>query len=105
MLADVVDQDILETGRQRTGIYFAVWAMAAKLAAAAAVGVSFPILDWVGFVPDMYNEAGALLTLSILFGLCPVIFKLLALAIVWRYPLTAARQAEIRQAIAAQRGG
>ena len=105
MLADVVDQDILETGRQRTGIYFAVWAMAAKLAAAAAVGFSFPILDWVGFVPDMYNEAGALLVLSILFGLCPVVFKLLALLFVWRYPLTAARQAGIRQAIAAQRGG
>ena len=105
MLADVVDQDILETGHQRTGIYFAVWAMAAKLAAAAAVGFSFPVLDWVGFVPDMYNEAGALLTLSILFGLCPVLFKLLALAFVWRYPLTAARQAEIRQAIAARRDG
>ncbi len=105
MLADVVDQDILETGRQRTGIYFAVWAMAAKLAAAAAVGFSFPILDRVGFVPEMYNEAGALLVLSLLFGLCPVVFKLLALTFVWRYPLTAARQSEIRDAINAQRGG
>jgi len=105
MLADVVDQDILATGRQRTGIYFAVWAMSAKLAAATAVGFSFPILDWVGFTPDMYNEAGALLVLSILFGLCPVILKLLALLFLWRYPLTAARQAEIRQAITAQRGG
>jgi len=105
MLADVVDQDILATGRQRTGIYFAVWAMAAKFAAAMAVGFSFPILDWAGYVPDMYNEAGALLVLSLLFGLCPVIFKLLALLFVWGYPLTAARQAEIRRAIAAQRGG
>ena len=104
MLADVVDQDVLETGRQRTGMYFAVWAMAAKLAAAAAVGVSFPILDWVGFVPDMYNEAGALLVLAILFGLCPVVFKLLALLFLWRYPLTAARQAELRRSIAAQHG-
>ncbi|MFT5181335.1 MAG: GPH family glycoside/pentoside/hexuronide:cation symporter, partial [Alphaproteobacteria bacterium] len=103
MLADVVDEDILATGQQRTGIYFAVWAMAAKLAAAAAVGIAFPILDWAGFVPTMYNEAGALLALSILFGLCPVLFKLLAVLFVWRYPLTAARQAEIRQAIAAQR--
>ena len=103
MLADVVDEDTLATGRQRTGIYFAVWAMAAKFAAAMAVGVAFPILDWVGYIPDMYNEAGALLTLSILFGLCPVLFKLLAVLFVWRYPLTAARQAEIREAIAAQR--
>jgi Na+/melibiose symporter-like transporter len=103
MLADVVDQDILATGRQRTGIYFAVWAMAAKLAAAAAVGLSFPILDWAGFIPDMYNDASALLVLSIMFGLCPVVFKLLAAWIVWRYPLTADRQAEVRREIAAQR--
>ncbi len=103
MLADVVDQDILATGRQRTGIYFAVWAMAAKLAAATAVGLSFPILDWAGFVPDMYNDDKALLVLALLFGLCPVVFKLFALAIVWRYPLTASRQAEVRREIAAQR--
>ena len=103
MLADVVEQDVLENGCQRTGIYFAVWAMAAKLAAAAAVGVSFPILDWVGFVPDMYNEPGALLVLAMLFGTTPVVFKLIALTFVWRYPLTAARQAEVRRAITAQR--
>ena len=104
MLADVVDQDILATGRQRTGIYFAVWAMAAKFAAAAAVGVALPILELAGYVANMYNKTGALLTLSLLFGLCPVFFKLLAVLFVWRYPLTAARQAEIREAIAAQRG-
>ena len=104
MLADVVDQDILATGRQRTGIYFAVWAMAAKFAAAAAVGVALPILEFAGYIANMYNETGALLTLSLLFGLCPVFFKLLAVLFVWRYPLTAARQAEIREAIAAQRG-
>jgi len=103
MLADVVDLDVLATGRKRTGIYFAVWAMAAKLAAAAAVGVSFLILDWVGFIPKLHNADNALLALTILFGVCPVAFKLLALLFVWRYPLTAARQAEIRQAIAAQR--
>ncbi|MCZ6455204.1 MAG: MFS transporter [Alphaproteobacteria bacterium] len=103
MLADVVDLDVLATGRKRTGIYFAVWAMAAKLAAAAAVGVSFLILDWVGFIPKLHNADNALLTLSILFGVCPVVFKLLALLFVWRYPLTAARQTEIRQAIATQR--
>jgi len=105
MLADVVDQDVLATGRKRTGIYFAVWAMAAKLAAAAAVGLSFPVLDWAGFVPTVYNQPYALMVLSLLFGLCPVFFKLLATAIIWRYPLTAARQAEIRREIASLHNG
>ena len=103
MLADVVDQDILSTGRQRTGIYFAVWAMAAKFAAATAGGASLVILDWVGFIPKLHNAPGALLVLSLLFGVGPVVFKLLAVAIVWRYPLTASRQAEVRREIVAQR--
>lgn len=102
MLADAVDQDVLETGKRRTGIYFAVWGMAAKFAAALVVGVSLEWLDVVGFVPDMYNDAEALLALSVMFGICPIVFKIIALAIVWDYPLTASRQAELRAALAAR---
>lgn len=101
MLADAVDQDVLETGRWRTGVYFAVWGMAAKFAAALVVGVSLEWLDIVGFVPDMYNDAAALLALSVMFGICPIIFKLIALAVIWTYPLTADRQAELRAALLA----
>ena len=102
MLADAVDQDTLESGKQRTGIYFAVWGMAAKAAAALVVGGSLTLLDAVGFVPDMYNHPEAILVLALLFGACPVGFKLIALAIVWKYPLTADRQAELRSALSAK---
>ncbi|MEP4379068.1 MAG: MFS transporter [Alphaproteobacteria bacterium] len=102
MLADVVDQDVLETGKQRTGIFYAVWAMAAKAAAALVVGISLKLLDMVGFVPDMYNDAESLLVLAFLFAVCPIIFKLAAVAIVWRYPLTAERQARLRAEILAR---
>lgn len=99
MLADVVDQDILETGKRRTGIFYAVWAMAAKAAAALVVGISLKLLDVAGFVPDMYNDGEALLVLSVLFGVCPIVFKMIALGAIWRYPLTAERQAALREAI------
>lgn len=99
MLADVVDQDILETGKQRTGVFYAVWAMAAKAAAALVVGISLKLLDLVGFVPDMYNGDTALLVLAILFGVCPILLKIVALGVVWRYPLTAERQARLRAEI------
>ena len=71
--------------------------------AATAGGASLVILDWVGFIPKLHNAPGALLVLSLLFGVGPVVFKLLAVAIVWRYPLTASRQAEVRREIVAQR--
>ena len=99
MLADVVDQDVLESGKQRTGIFYAVWAMAAKAAAALVVGISLKLLDVVGFVPDMYNSDPALLVLVILFGVCPIILKIVALGLIWRYPLTAERQAQLRAEI------
>lgn len=102
MLADAVDEDVLETGQRRTGIYFAVWGMAAKFAAALVVGFSLEWLNFVGFVPDMYNDAEALLALSVMFGVCPIIFKFIALAAIWKYPLTAGRQAELRAALIAR---
>ena len=77
--------------------------MAAKAAAALVVGVSLKLLDMVGFVPDMYNDGAALVVLAALFGVCPIVFKLLALALIWRYPLTAARQAALRAEIQAER--
>ncbi|MBO6783018.1 MAG: MFS transporter [Alphaproteobacteria bacterium] len=104
MLADAVDQDAVETGETRTGLYYAVWAMAAKAAAALVVGGSLKLLDSVGFVPDMYNDGEALLVLTLLFGVCPVLFKLVALAAVWRYGLTADHQAELRRKLAARAG-
>jgi Na+/melibiose symporter-like transporter len=56
--------------------------MAAKAAAALSVGVSLTLLDAAGFVPDMYNDADALLVLTTLFAVCPIGFKLTALAVV-----------------------
>lgn len=102
MLADVVDQDTLASGRRRAGIFFALWAMVAKAALALAVGISFWILDASGF--DAYSDDNpplALLALAILFGILPVGFKLVAAALAWRYPITAERQQALQKAIAA----
>lgn len=99
--ADVVDLDRLQTGQQRTGLFFAAWSMATKLALALAVGLAFPMLALAGFEPGADNGAIALGTLSALYGLVPVVIKLAAIALVWNFPLTAAAQAELRRRIAA----
>lgn len=100
MQADVVDVDTAEGGGSRTGLYFALWGMATKLALALAVGIAFPVLAAFGFDANGSNDADALLALSLLYGAAPVILKLTAISIMRNFPLTATRQAALQRKIA-----
>lgn len=102
--ADVVDVDTAAGGGRRTGLYFAFWGMATKLALALAVGAAFPLLDLAGFRADATasgtaNGPTALTVLALLYGAAPVAFKLVAVALMWRFPLDAAAQAGLRDRI------
>ena len=72
--ADVLDYDKLKTRSQRAGLLFSLWGMATKLALACSVGLAFPLLDWLGFEPDMPDDSGRQ-ALVFLYALLPVGFK------------------------------
>jgi glycoside/pentoside/hexuronide:cation symporter, GPH family len=103
--ADVVDVDTEASGEQRTGLFFALWGIATKLAFALAA-LSLPILSVAGFAADAItpdgqtqNGAQALLALTVLYAVVPVGLKLIAIVLMWNFPLDAARQAEVRAKI------
>lgn len=100
--ADVVDLDRLQSGRRRTGLFFAAWSMVSKLSLALAVGIAFPVLALIGFEAGGQNTRGALFGLAALYGLLPVMIKLAATALVWNFPIGAARQDQICRQLAAQ---
>ena len=102
MQADVVDLDTARTGTPRTGLYFALWGMATKLVTALAVGVAFPLLDLAGFEAAGPNEGPALAMLVVLYALAPVGLKLLAVGLMWNFPVDAAQHAALRRRIAAR---
>ncbi len=85
--ADVVEWDSHHGGAQRAGLFFGLWGMATKLALAVAVGISFPLLDWVGFNTNTVNSTESLLALSLLYGGLPVVIKLIAVSLIWNFPL------------------
>ncbi len=103
--ADVVDLDTMASGEQRTGLFFALWGIATKLAFALAA-LSLPILSAAGFDAGAFdadgktaNSAGALAALMLLYAVVPVGLKVIAIALIWNFPLSAARQAEVRAKI------
>ena len=103
--ADVIDLDTMTSGEQRTGLFFAIWGLATKLSLALATGLVFPLLALSGFVPAGAEPQPpqALAALSALYAWLPVLPKLIAIALMWRFPISGAEQQQMRVALEAER--
>jgi Na+/melibiose symporter-like transporter len=100
MMADIGDEERLESGVDRTGLLYALLAATVKIGSAVAVGATFPLLQALGFDPTAEGIDSGLGGLALLFAGAPAIMALAASWIVLRFPLTAERHAEIRDALA-----
>lgn len=103
MMADVSDAETLRTGRERAGLCYAALVAVQKLGYAIPVGVSYMLLDLVGFDAKLgpANSPGALQGLILLFVVPPVICAVAAALMVRRWPLDADAQARNAAALAA----
>jgi GPH family glycoside/pentoside/hexuronide:cation symporter len=100
MIADVVDIDTLKTGQARNGLYFAMVGMLGKIGIAlgALLGTALPAL--FGFQSaSVENTPEALFGLLITYAWAPMLLMGLAAPLFWFYPLTEARQRELRAEI------
>lgn len=102
MMADVGDELYLRTGANRTGLLYALLIGTWKIGQAVSVGVAFVLLAALGFKAQGTDAAGQV-SLSIIYIVIPVGLALLASVTMIRYPLTAARHAQIRAALDARR--
>lgn len=99
MVADVADAHRLRTGHDRTGLFFSVFALSAKLGPAIGIGIALPLIAWLGFAAGPHNDATALEGLKTVFALGPALAHIIATLIIWRFPLDEAAHAEIRRAL------
>ncbi|WP_237367706.1 MFS transporter [Rhizobium sp. SL42] len=99
--ADVIDNDTVVSGEQRSGLYFAAWSFITKLAVALSAGVVFPLLDLAGFVgeQDVVQTETSLTVLGGLYAWLPILPKLAAIAIMWRFSLDESAHRRLRDAL------
>jgi Na+/melibiose symporter-like transporter len=102
LVADIADKQRLETGEERTALFFSVFALAGKAATAVAVGVALPLVAYLGFQPGHANTPQALEGLKWVFALGPALAHIASAALISRFSLDEAQHGEIRRALAAQ---
>ena len=101
--ADVVDQDTIDSGEQRTGLFFSLWGMIGKLAIAVGILLGTNIPAMYGFDPAAVNNSEtAEFVLAFCYSLGPAIISIIAVVMFWNFPIDAKRQHEIREQIAAR---
>ena len=101
MVADVADRDRLQSGEDRTGLFFSVFSISTKAAMAAAVGLALPLVAWLGFDPKAaINTPQALHGLQLVFALGPALAHLVSAVLIMGFPLDATAHAEIRRRLA-----
>ena len=100
ILADVCDLDMIKSGEQRTAFLFSFLAMMRKIFEAAGVGIALPIIAWAGFNPRAeHNSSFALFMVTAMYCLVPLALWLISTTVIWRYPITHARQTRLRAAL------
>ena len=102
MKADVIDLDTLSSGENRAALFFSTYSFTAKLSGSLGGTIALFGLALFGFnaAPDAINDADQLFGLRFLFAVLPSFFYLSACAIIWNYPITQEKHAEMRVELA-----
>lgn len=102
IVADVADRHRLETGANRTGLFYSVFSLSGKAATAVATGVVLPLVAWLGFDPKVASSPESLEGLKLVFALGPATAHLLSALLIHGFPLDELAHARIRMALRAR---
>lgn len=103
--ADVIDVDTLESGEQRSGLYFAAWGMTTKLSLALGVLLGTVLPASFGYDPaTAVTPPKVQVSLMLIYGAVPALMMAGGVLFLRRFPITRERHAEVRAALDARCG-
>ena len=102
MVADIVDYDRLQTGQDRTALYYSTVTTTMKVGGALGIGLGYPLLELVGFDPAGPNDPAQLDALRYIFAFIPAASELLVVYLLYRFPLDQTRLREVQAELAKQ---
>jgi Na+/melibiose symporter-like transporter len=104
MLADVADEVRLEQGQERISLIYALNTLAYKIAAAFAIGLTFPLIAKLGYVATAgaHNTPAAIHSLELAYIVGPIVFVMLGGLCVLGWRLDETRHAEVRKELEAR---
>ena len=96
---DIADEIRLETNREYMSLMYAITTATTKIATAASVLITFPLLERIGYNAreGSQNTASAIQGLQLAYILGPIVFVMIAGACFIGYRLTKERHADIRR--------
>ncbi len=101
--ADVIDLDILASGKQRSGLFFATWGMVTKFSLALGVVLGTSLPASLGYDPSAEWVTPAVQArLMAVYGGVPAVMMAIGALFLRGFPVTRERHAEVRAAIAAR---
>lgn len=99
MLPDVVDWDHAHTGERRIGLYLGVYGLIDKLARTLGVVSIGWVLSATDFVANTEQKTPAMLGIRSLFGPVPASLLVVALVVLWRFPIDRVAHDALRKRI------
>jgi len=100
IMGDIIDYDVLKSGRNRAGQYNAVYLLITKLNVGLGAGFAFYLVDFFGYdaaatVHDRTSIFGMWFAIAIL----PAVLFCISSIILWQFPIDERRQKIIRKRI------